>query len=205
MKRDLAAEEDVAIATLELDRAAFVAGFPTWFLIIPVEQAAKPSVRFRTVASEDLKRLVAATDEDQGAPTSFKSPRWSRQQWRAEPLKKRITSPFADRISIGRASNVDVVIRSRVVSKLHAHFVLDGEGGPTVTDLDSHNGTFINNCRMAPHEAGVVSNGDVVSFGQLHCEFARSDVVYFAVRRRSLSLLELESKALRETRPVGDR
>jgi FHA domain-containing protein len=145
--RDLAAEEDVAVATLELDRAAFVAGFPTWFLIIPAEQAAKPSVRFRTVLAEDLKRLVAAADEDQGASTSFKSPRWNRQRWRAEPLKKRITSPFADRISIGRASNVDVVIRSRVVSKLHAHFVLDGEGAPTVTDLDSHNGTFINNSR----------------------------------------------------------
>ena len=205
MKRDLAAEEDVAIATLELDRAAFVAGFPTWFLIIPVEQAAKPSVRFRTVASEDLQRMVAAADEDQGASTSFKSPRWNRQRWRAEPLKKRITSPFPDRISIGRASNVDVVIRSRVVSKLHAHFVLYGEGAPTVTDLDSHNGTFINNSRLEPHKAGVVSNGDVVSFGQLHCEFARSDVVYFALRRKTLHLLELESKALRETRRMGNR
>jgi hypothetical protein len=204
MKRDLAAEEDVADATLELDRAAFVAAFPTWFLIIPVEQAAKLSVRFRTVASEDLKRLVAAADEDQGASTSFKSPRWNRQPWRAEPLKKRIASPFADRISIGRASNVDVVIRSRLVSKLHAHVVLDGEHGPTVTDLDSHNGTFINSARLAPHKAGVISNGDVVSFGQLHCEFAGSDVVYFAVRRRSLRLLESEANALRETRRKGD-
>jgi FHA domain-containing protein len=204
MKRDLALENDVAVATLELDRAAFVDGFPRWFLIIPVEQAAKPSVRFRTVASEDLKRLIAAADEDHGVSTSFKSPRWNRQPWRAEPLKKRIASPFADRISIGRASNVDVVIRSRVVSKLHAHVVLDGERAPTVTDLDSHNGTFINSSRLAPHEAGVISNGDVVSFGQLHCEFARSDVVYFAVRRRSLRLLEAESNALQETRRIGN-
>lgn len=193
-------EDELAAATLELDRATFVTRFPRWFLIVPFANVPRPSVRLRTVVCDDLK-FMAVADDDEAALLFLKSPRWTWEPWSPEPLKKRDGSPFSERISIGRAANVDVVIRSRFVSKLHAHVILAPDQGPTVTDLDSQNGTFVNNARLVPHEPGMISNGDIVSFGQLHCELAMSDVVYYALRRKYRLLHEVQ--LARETRREG--
>ena len=118
-------EEELADAALKLPRAAFVAGRPRWYLILPVEHAEEPSVQFRTLTRDSIKSLAPHGDDHHDAePPSLKSPRWNRSPWIPQPLVKREGSPFSERISIGRAPNVDIVIRSPFVSKLHAHFVL---------------------------------------------------------------------------------
>jgi hypothetical protein len=183
-------EGELAVATLELDRTSFVARFPRWFLIIPFANVPRPSVRFHTVACDDPNVLPPVDDDE--ATLSLKSPRWSRDPWSPEALKKREGSPVSDRISLGRADHVDVVIRSRFVSKLHAHVILPAGADATITDLESQNGTFVNNARLDAHKPAVISNGDVVSFGQVHCEFAMSDVVYYALRRKYRLLHELQ-------------
>lgn len=193
--------DDLAVATLTLDRAAFVASFPRWFLIVPFEHVPRPSVRFRTVECEDLKKRMVASDDDE-APFALKNPRWHRQPWTPVPLEKRATSPYPDRISIGRAGNVDVVIGSRVVSKLHAHMFLAPDQGSTINDLASQNGTFVNGVHLAPHKPEPIVDGDIISFGEVHCEFAASEVVYYATRRKYL-LLDA-SLASKETRRDGD-
>ncbi|HTU58032.1 MAG TPA: hypothetical protein VMF89_06355, partial [Polyangiales bacterium] len=38
------------------------------------------------------------------------------------PLRKGEGRPFPERISVGRATNCDVVIRDASISKLHGHF-----------------------------------------------------------------------------------
>jgi hypothetical protein len=183
-------EEELALSALKLERSAFVAIVPPWFLIVPLENAAKPSVRFRTAASEYVKEFAAF---GQGAfkseGPSLRSPRWNRQQWSAAPLVKRKGSPYSDRISIGRAPNVDVPIHSRFVSKLHAHIVWSEGQNPVVIDLDSQNGTFINGDRLVTRAHVPISKGDILSLGEVHCEVATSDEVYYALRRKYLLLL----------------
>jgi hypothetical protein len=185
-------EEELAEAALKLPRAAFVAGRPRWYLIIPVENAEEPSMQFRTLTRDSIKSIAPHGDEHHDAePPSLKSPRWNRSPWIPQPLVKRGDSPFSERISIGRAPNVDVVIRSPFVSKLHAHFVLRPDNAdPTLTDLGSENGTFINNTRLAPRTSATTANGDIVTFGSTHCEIATSDVVYYALRRKYLLLIQ---------------
>ena len=183
-------DEELALSALKLERSAFVASVAPWFLIVPVENAAKPSVRFRTAASEYVKAFAAF---GQGAfksdSPSLKSPRWNRQEWTPAPLVKRGCSPYSDRISIGRAPNVDVLIHSRYVSKLHAHVVWTEGQDPEVIDLDSQNGTFINGDRLAPRARVPMCKGDILSLGEVHCEVATSDEVYYALRRKYLLLL----------------
>jgi hypothetical protein len=183
-------QEDLARSAIQLDRAEFVARIPQWFLIVPVETSARASRRFRTMVDEDgkLQRALAQVASEEGRP-SLKSPRWGQQPWVPKALAKSKESPYSDRISIGRALNVDIVLRSRFVSKLHAHIVLAVGQNLTVVDLNSQNGTFINNVRLEARTTGAISNGDIVSFGQMHCELATSDVVYYALRRKYHTLV----------------
>ncbi len=202
MTDDSKPDDDLAVATLTLDRAAFVASFPRWFLIVPFEYVQRPSVRSRTIDCEDLKKRMLTSGDDEAAPFALKNPRWHRQAWTPVPLEKRATSPYADRISIGRTGNVDVVVRSRIVSKLHAHISLPPDQGSTINDLASQNGTFVNGVHLAPHKPAPIVGGDIISFGEVHCEFAASEVVYYAMRRK-YRLLDA-SLASKETRRDGD-
>lgn len=182
-------DEELALSALKLERSAFVDDLPRWFLIVPVENVAQPSVRFRTAASQYVKELASfAHGSAESERPSLKSPRWNRQPWDPMPLQKRRV-PYPDRISIGRAPNVDVVIHSRFVSKLHAHVTLPEGENPTLTDLDSQNGTFLNGERLIPRARTTIANGDILSLGEVHCELATSDVLYYALRRKYLLLL----------------
>ena len=195
-------DEELALSALKLRRADFVSGLPRWFLIVPVQNAGQPSVRFRTVACEYVKQLAEAMHgpvESDGSP--LKSPRWNRQAWTPTPLVKREGSPYSDRISLGRAPNVDVVIHSRFVSKLHAHIVLSDGENPVVTDVSSQNGTFVNGEALPAGPRKALSNGDILSLGQVHCEVATSDAVYYALRRKYLLLFAPTETAPDRTDP----
>lgn len=49
------------------------------------------------------------------------------------------------------------------VSRLHA--AIDVSGVPTLTDLDSINGTYLNGERLLPYEICRLYNGDIICFG----------------------------------------
>lgn len=53
------------------------------------------------------------------------------------------------------------------VSRHHAAIRLSEDKELNVWDLGSHNGTFLNGVRLAPHRPYVVHNGDKLSLGQL--------------------------------------
>lgn len=68
-----------------------------------------------------------------------------------------------DRLVLGRAENVDVVIDSEEVSRQHARFVrVDDEY--QVEDLDSRNGVYVNGLKV---HLAVLREGDEVQFGDL--------------------------------------
>lgn len=64
---------------------------------------------------------------------------------------------------LGRSSRCDFVVDHRSVSRRHAQCRV-GETGLTVTDLDSRNGTFVDNQRI---EQARVARGQTVRFGHV--------------------------------------
>jgi len=64
--------------------------------------------------------------------------------------------------SIGRAEENDIVISDALVSRQHATITLD-QGGCTITDLGSGNGTYVNGERI--QGSAVLRLGDIVDLG----------------------------------------
>lgn len=63
---------------------------------------------------------------------------------------------------IGRSPQCDIVLRDRDVSREHANLTIAEAGLVTISDLGSHNGTFVNEDRI---ERAVLQDGDTVALG----------------------------------------
>jgi hypothetical protein len=96
-------------------------------------------------------------------------------------VKKNPDNPFPDRISIGRATNCDVVIRLAFVSKVHAHLIIQGTK-LTLRDNKASNFTFHNHRRLEPGSSRSVQLGDIVSFGALDLELVDAGRLYEILR-----------------------
>jgi hypothetical protein len=72
-------------------------------------------------------------------------------------------------VSLGRSAGNDIVLEDDAVSGQHARIRVE-EGVFVVHDLQSTNGTFVNERRVARHE---LQNGDVVRLGETLLEFVR--------------------------------
>ncbi|MFK0220334.1 FHA domain-containing protein [Streptomyces vinaceus] len=70
--------------------------------------------------------------------------------------------PARTAVSIGRAPANDLVIDDLVVSRRHAELRALGDGTYEITDLGSHNGTFLNGIRT---DRAPVTEGDVIGIG----------------------------------------
>jgi hypothetical protein len=90
-------------------------------------------------------------------------------------------NPYPDRVSIGRARNCDIVMRDPSVSKLHAHFRVDGSKLELV-DIDSQNGTRINGRALPPHQPSPVENGDTLLVGSVAAKLVDANALYDLLR-----------------------
>jgi len=77
------------------------------------------------------------------------------------PIEKRAGANAFSYISVGRASNNDIVILSAQISKCHVVFE-DREGQLTVTDMGSKNGTVVNGKKLTRMEKVDVRSGDMI-------------------------------------------
>lgn len=77
------------------------------------------------------------------------------------PATDLITAPVG-RITLGRAADNDVVIDAAGASRHHAVLHRTAAGDLAITDLGSHNGTFINGVRI---ETASLEEGDEVTIG----------------------------------------
>ena len=65
------------------------------------------------------------------------------------------------------AASCDVVTDAGGVSRRHLRFDRNSEGGVTVEDLNTVNGTFLNGHKLAPNMAFGIREGDEISFGNV--------------------------------------
>jgi hypothetical protein len=94
------------------------------------------------------------------------------------PLRKADGHPFPERISIGRATNCDLVIRDPSVSKLHGHFRDVGPQSAFFTDAKSANGTRVDGMPIKPGEAIEIHRHALLSFGRVQLMLISSEDAY---------------------------
>jgi hypothetical protein len=85
---------------------------------------------------------------------------------RLVPVRKSDRNSFQNMISVGRATNNDIVLDHGSVSKLHAFFrpLPDGTGF-LLTDSGSSNGTTVDGRRVLPNRGVRLESGQSVVFG----------------------------------------
>jgi eukaryotic-like serine/threonine-protein kinase len=76
--------------------------------------------------------------------------------------------------TIGRTNGNDLIISGRTVSRRHARLWFEG-GRWYLADMQSANGTLVNNMRLQPNQAVPLNDGDVINFGD---EIVVFNIVY---------------------------
>lgn len=72
--------------------------------------------------------------------------------------------------TLGRARSADFVVEAALVSRIHCRFESDVTGRLEVVDLQSTNGTFVNERRV---QRAVLAPGDRLRIGRLHLTVGR--------------------------------
>jgi hypothetical protein len=94
--------------------------------------------------------------------------RLRRHPYFALPLFKRDRGPAdATRITVGRQTGWDVLLRHGTVSKKHAYFEIDDSGALYLADCDSKNGTHVNGARLKSGEVRWLQPLDHIHFGSV--------------------------------------
>lgn len=100
-------------------------------------------------------------------------------------VKKNPENPFPDRLTIGRATNCDVVIRFAFISKVHAHLFVQGDK-LTLRDNKAANGTFHNRKKLDAGGSRSIKLGDTLGFGALELELVDGARLYQLLRAPTL-------------------
>ena len=99
-------------------------------------------------------------------------------QWCIVPVKKRDGNPYEDRISIGRASNCDLVLRVPFISKVQAHILCESDGTYALRANNSANPTLLNNRPIGPGSVCPLKVADEIQFGPMKFEFVDAQRLY---------------------------
>jgi chromosome segregation ATPase len=166
----LAAQRHVVL--LEGELADHAAAADTLRVQLRTAESASETLRGDLAAAEDLirsregelaqlaARLARREDSEPAADTR------ERMLVRTEG-DEGIVHVLGHRTTVGRTPDNDLRIDVDYISRHHA-VVLDAAGGTIVEDLDSTNGVFVNNVRVARRQ---LNPGDLVSFGKTTFRF----------------------------------
>jgi hypothetical protein len=85
----------------------------------------------------------------------------------------------AAEINVGRMPDCELVVEEPSVSKHHAVVRWDAaQGGCSVQDLGSSNGTFVNTRALGRDEEKLLTDGDVISFGDAQFLYFLTDSLH---------------------------
>ncbi len=97
-------------------------------------------------------------------------------------IAKTPRNPWQSKITIGRASNNDVIIRHPSVSKLHAYFEHPDGVPTTVVDVGSVNGTVVNGLPALPDAPMAITPGTLLLLGDVECELLDAAGLHDTIR-----------------------
>ena len=75
--------------------------------------------------------------------------------------------------TLGRANRSDFILDAALVSRVHCRLLTDARGDLTVEDLDSTNGTFVNDQRVNGRAA--LSPGDRLRVGRVELSVQKAE------------------------------
>ena len=75
--------------------------------------------------------------------------------------------------TVGRANRSDFILDAALVSRVHCRLLTDSSGDLTVEDLDSTNGTFVNDQRVSGR--AVLSAGDRLRVGRVELSVRKAE------------------------------
>jgi pSer/pThr/pTyr-binding forkhead associated (FHA) protein len=82
-----------------------------------------------------------------------------------------IRLPSGSERTVGRANRSDFILDAAMVSRIHCRLTADAKGDLTVEDLDSTNGTFVNDRRVS---RAALSAGDRLRVGRVELSVERA-------------------------------
>ena len=97
-------------------------------------------------------------------------------------VSKSSANPYEGRIIVGRAKNCDIVLREKSISKVHAHFTVNGPESGTLTDAGSSNGCIVDGEKLEPGQPMALVAGAKIVFGRLPAVFLSPAQLYRALR-----------------------
>ena len=71
-------------------------------------------------------------------------------------------------VCIGRAAGNRLRIEDASISRVHCSFALRNDGQVVLADLNSSNGTAVNDQPLHPNEARAIQQGDAITVGDIH-------------------------------------
>lgn len=153
-------------------------------------QRVQPSIRVMGFETQVLNEEQALAAFDGGGRSDMRVERlrWllRNDRYFVMPLRKRTDDPtFLDRISVGRATNKDIVLRHPSVSKFHAWFEMDDMNALYLADADSTNGSIVNGKRLPSRELMRIAPGDHLRFGSVECLASDPSDFWRAIRLHS--------------------
>jgi FHA domain len=144
-----------------LSRSAFAARLPGCFLL------KRPQRDAGIESSPNRFGFATATAKIEFDPFA--------REWQIVPVDKRPGNPFPEKVSVGRATNCDIVLRVPFVSKVHAYILRTGHDAFALQDNRPSNPTFHNREQLGPRESRALKVGDSIGFGQLEFEFVDAE------------------------------
>lgn len=166
--------EEYASRAEALSREDFVCQLPGFVLLLQAEAAGRAAWTFKT---SRITRLQP--DKNAGAALE----RQALHRYTVVTLQPQEGHAWGNRISVGRASNNDIILTDNSVSKLHAYFSVEEDGTITLRDMESRNGTTVGGEQLPTGGRRPVSSGDEISFGAISCTLLSSADLYDFVRQ----------------------
>jgi hypothetical protein len=170
---------------LRLDKTAFEHKFSHLWLVRELDASEVPA-HFETRAAArtipmQVARSARAGAVDLLARIQTEPARFGFYAIAKQPVANGGVAPAAsapDRVTVGRATNNDIVLWHDSVSKMHAFFRNDEDRGWVLEDAGSTNGTLADGVVLAPGQALVIKSGSSIVFGSMPCAVVGSSELY---------------------------
>jgi hypothetical protein len=160
LRRDLAPLDSYLADAMSLDEDAFADRY-AWPVLVTPEPSPDLMRKLRRPDTV-IQDQVTLTETDPMAPGMVGA------SLDALCLLVRPLDPGRTRMRIGRAPSADVVLIDESISRVHAELSWDPAlERATLMDMDTKNGTFVDQRRLDPKKETLLVPGCVVSFGSL--------------------------------------